>query len=92
MITKASRLGAVIAAAATLSALVGCGSTTTDSTSSTSEAASTAAIRPPRSRLGPIKSNRLLMAPSSRSRSLGGRSLRRTAKRKPPSESRLCCR
>lgn len=34
MITKASRLSAVIAAAATLTALVGCGSTTTDSTSS----------------------------------------------------------
>ncbi|MGP4058814.1 MULTISPECIES: hypothetical protein [Mycolicibacterium] len=57
MITKASQLGAVIAAAATLSALVSCGSTTTDSTSSTSQAASTAATtiatEPPRTEQPP---------------------------------------
>ena len=57
MITKASQLGAVIAAAATLSALVSCGSPTTDPTSSPSQAASTAATtiatEPPRTEQPP---------------------------------------
>ncbi|WP_275571258.1 hypothetical protein [Mycolicibacterium vanbaalenii] len=57
MIARASRFGAVIAAAATLFALVGCGCTTTDSTSSTGQAASTAATtistEPPRTEPAP---------------------------------------